>query len=105
VASSRNVKEGDGYKEQTEWFRVTAWDKLAETCSSYLKKGSHVYIEGRLQTREWTDDQNQKRTTTEVILQEMTMLGSKADSESRQPAGVAAGGGYEGGEDETDIPF
>ena len=82
VASGRNMKQPDGsYKEQTEWFRVVAWDRLAETCSNYLKKGSHVFIEGRLQTREWQDQQGQKRYSTEVIASDMVMLDSKRQSQ------------------------
>jgi single-strand DNA-binding protein len=85
VASSRSTKQADGqYKEQTEWFRVVAWEKLAETCASYLKKGSHVFIEGRLQTREWQDPQGQKHQTTEVIASEMNMLGSRRDEEGTE---------------------
>lgn len=77
VASSRNVKDGDNWKDQTEWFRVVAWEKLAETCSNYLHKGSRVFIEGRLQTREWQDKEGQKRFSTEVIATDMIMLDSK----------------------------
>ncbi len=80
VASSRNVKEGDNWKEQTEWFRVVAWEKLAETCSNFLHKGSHVFIEGRLQTREWQDKEGQKRFSTEVIATDMTMLDAKGQN-------------------------
>jgi single-strand DNA-binding protein len=76
VASSRNVKDGDGWKEQTEWFNVVAWEKLAETCANYLHKGSRVYIEGRLQTREYEKD-GQKRYFTEVITNDLIMLDSK----------------------------
>jgi single-strand DNA-binding protein len=81
VASSRNVRDGDSWKEQTEWFRVVAWEKLAETCANYLKKGSHVFIEGRLQTREWQDNSGQKRYSTEVIATDMYMLDSKRGQE------------------------
>jgi single-strand DNA-binding protein len=85
VASSRSTKQADGqYKEQTEWFRVVAWEKLAETCANFLKKGSHVFIEGRLQTREWQDPQGQKHQTTEVIASEMNMLGSRRDEEGTE---------------------
>ncbi|HEX2911366.1 MAG TPA: single-stranded DNA-binding protein [Chloroflexia bacterium] len=115
VASSRNVREGDGRKEQTEWFRVVAWDRLAETCANYLKKGSRVYIEGRLQTRDWTDQQGQKRTTSEVIATDMMMLDSKPRQEegvdSWDNAGSSSGssrGRSEDYGDETDledIPF
>ncbi|MBN9388269.1 MAG: single-stranded DNA-binding protein [Chloroflexi bacterium] len=80
VASSRNIREGDAWKEQTEWFRVVAWEKLAETCSNYLHKGSHVFIEGRLQTREYTDKDGIKKYSTEVIATDMTMLDSKGQN-------------------------
>jgi single-strand DNA-binding protein len=76
VASSRNIKDGDGWKEQTEWFNVVAWEKLAETCANYLHKGSRVFIEGRLQTREYEKD-GQKRYFTEVIANDLIMLDSK----------------------------
>src|SRR5690242_19152261 len=82
VASSRNVREGDNWKEQTEWIRVVAWEKLAETCSNYLHKGSHVFIEGRLQTREYQDKDGVKKYSTEVIATDMTMLDSKNQGQS-----------------------
>src|SRR6476469_7170362 len=66
VGSSRGMKVGEERKEQTEWFKVVAWEKLAETCANYLKKGSHIYIEGRLQTREYNDKDGVKRYSTEV---------------------------------------
>jgi len=82
VASGRAAKQQDGnYQDQTEWFRVVAWDKLAEICANFLKKGSHVYIEGRLQTREWQDNTGQKRYSTEVIASDMMMLDSKRSTE------------------------
>jgi single-strand DNA-binding protein len=120
VASSRNIKDGDSWKEQTEWFRVVAWEKLAETCANYLKKGSHVFIEGRLQTREWTDNTGQKRYSTEVIANDMYMLDSKRNQEegggnyqsNGTPARSAAGNGNRNSnpfeEDDLepeDIPF
>ncbi len=82
VASGRSQKLGDGsYKDSTEWFRVVAWEKLAETCANFLKKGSHVYIEGRLQTSEYTDKDGVKRYSTEVIASEMLMLDPKRQSQ------------------------
>lgn len=77
VASSRNIKIGDEFKEQTEWFRVVAWEKLADTCANYLHKGSKVFVEGRLQTREYTATDGQKKYSTEVVATDMTMLDSK----------------------------
>jgi single-strand DNA-binding protein len=79
VASSRSWKKADGQLgEETEWFRVVAWNKLAEVCAEYLRKGSRVYIEGRLKTRSWDDAQTgEKRYITEVIADDMIMLDSK----------------------------
>ena len=64
-------------KELTEWHRITFYRKLAEIAGQYLKKGSQVYIEGRLQTRQWTDKENVERYTTEIIADSMQMLGSR----------------------------
>jgi single-strand DNA-binding protein len=78
VAVSRSWRTPEGEnREETEWFRVVAWQKLAETCNEYLRKGMRVYIEGRLQTRKWTDQQGQERYTTEVVANEMVMLTSR----------------------------
>ena len=78
-----NNKAGER-EERTEWHRIVAWGKLAEICQQYLKKGKQVYIEGRLQTRSWEDQQGQKRQTTEVVASNMQMLGR---------AGEGGGGG------------
>jgi single-strand DNA-binding protein len=64
-------------KETTEWHRITFYRKLAEIAGQYLKKGSQVYVEGRLQTRKWTDKENIERYTTEIIADNMQMLGSR----------------------------
>jgi single-strand DNA-binding protein len=81
VASNRSWKSGDGVQhDDTEWFRIVAWDKLAEICNEYLKKGTRVYIEGRLQTRSWEDrNTGEKRYMTEVIAQDMIILTPKGD--------------------------
>jgi len=93
VAVSRTWKSPDGQQqEETEWFRVVAWERLAETCNEYLRKGSKVYIEGRLKTRKWTAQDGQERQITEVIASDMQML------DSRQQGGYgdegSGGGGY-----------
>jgi single-strand DNA-binding protein len=82
-----NNKSGER-EERTEWHRIVAWGKLAEICQQYLKKGKQVYIEGRLQTRQWEDQQGQKRQTTEIVAQNMQMLGRAGDV-------VGSGGGGE----------
>lgn len=75
VATSESWKDQQGQlQERTEWHRCTMYARLAEVAGEYLKKGSKVYLEGRLQTREWQDQQGQKRYTTEIIVNEMQML-------------------------------
>ena len=75
VAVNRNFKDHDGnWQEETEWFRVVAWGPLAERTAEYLRKGRKVYVEGRLQTRQWEGQDGQKRYTTELIAQTVTPL-------------------------------
>ncbi|MBW2109166.1 MAG: single-stranded DNA-binding protein [Deltaproteobacteria bacterium] len=64
-------------KERTEWHRIVAWRRLGEICGEYLSKGRQVYIEGRLQTREWEDQDGNRRWTTEIVARDMQMLGTK----------------------------
>ena len=89
VATSRRWRDRDSgeQKERTEWHRVVFFRRLAEIASEYLKKGSKVYIEGRLQTREW-EREGQKHYTTEVVATEMQML----DSRGNTGGGPASGG-------------
>lgn len=75
VATTERRGKGDDRKEETEWHRVVAWERLGEICGEYLHKGSQVYIEGRLRTRSWEDRDGNKRYTTEIIAQTMQMLG------------------------------
>lgn len=72
-------------KERTEWHRVVVWGRQAEIAGEYLRKGRQVYVEGGLQTREWTDRDGNKRYTTEIKAQRVQMLGSRGGSEDRQP--------------------
>lgn len=75
VATNRQWKTESGdQKEDAEFHRIVAWDKLAEICSQLLKRGSKVYVEGRLQTRKWQTKDGQERTTTEIVISEMMML-------------------------------
>ncbi len=99
VASSRKYQGGDGQqREETEWFRVVTWNKLAETCSQYLEKGRLVYVEGRMQTRSWEGDDGQKRYTTELIAQEVKFLSGG----NGQRASVSAN---DGDIEPDDLPF
>ena len=77
ATTDRFKNRGGEMQERTEWHRIVAWDKLAEICGQYLAKGRQVYIEGRLQTREWEDKDGNKRSTTEIVAQTMQMLGRR----------------------------
>ncbi len=82
LATSEFYKDRNGERqERTEWHNIVVWDRLAETCAKYLKKGKQVYIEGRLQTREYDDRDGNKRRTTEIVATQMQMLG-RAGEES-----------------------
>lgn len=85
LASSRSWIAPDGERrEETEWFNVVAWGNLAEICSQKLSKSQQVYIEGRLQTRSWEDENGQRHFRTEVVANEMIILGPKNKSRSNQ---------------------
>ena len=115
VACNRNYKDAQGERqEETEWFRVVAWGQQAEFSAEYLRKGNKVFVEGRIQTRQWQDQQGQKRYTTEIVATNMQMLGSRGER-SEAPAGQPDHGAtvppddsvttdFGGGPDD-DIPF
>ncbi|MDE2992401.1 MAG: single-stranded DNA-binding protein [Chloroflexota bacterium] len=102
VATTDRLTGPDGEQhEVTEWHRIVAWAKLAEICNEYLSKGSSVYIEGRLQTRQYEDREGATRRTTEIVALEMQML-------DRRPRSDGGGGGDESGGgpiDDPDVPF
>ncbi len=86
VAVGRNRRGPDGNMiDETEWFRCVAWDspsyKLAEICNEYLRKGKQVYVEGRLQSRKYTDKDGVERTSVEIVVNEMVMLGGREEGE------------------------
>ncbi|WP_026376621.1 single-stranded DNA-binding protein [Aestuariibacter salexigens] len=103
LATSESWKDQQGQlQERTEWHRVTMYRRLAEVAGEYLKKGSQIYIEGKLQTRKWQDQNGQDRYTTEIIADQMQMLGGRAQNDGgyqgqpRQqgaPQGAPQGGG------------
>lgn len=102
VATSEQwVKDGEK-QESTTWHRVVAWGKLAEVCHKYLEKGRQVYIEGRIQTREWKTDKGEKRSTTEIVANQMVMLGPKNQSDA--PLEEQLFGGREPPPDD-EVPF
>ena len=87
-----NDKNGER-QERTEWHRIVAWGKTGELCAQYLSKGRTVYIEGRIQTREWEDREGNKRTTTEINAQNVTFLGGGGGAGGSGGGGGGAGGG------------
>jgi single-strand DNA-binding protein len=79
LATSENWKDKSGEKqEKTEWHNLVFYRRLAEIAGEYLKKGSQIYVEGKIQTRKWQDKEGKDRYTTEIIVNEMTMLGGKS---------------------------
>jgi len=86
LASSRSWVSSDGERrEETEWFNVVAWGNLAEICNQHLARGQQVYIEGRLQTRGWEDGNGQRHFRTEVVANEMIILGKRVSSYNNHP--------------------
>jgi len=123
LATNERWNNQDGERqERTEWHKIVTWSKLAEISNQYLTKGQLVFIEGRIQTREWDDRDGNKRRTTEIVASDMRMMsprssdGPRQEQEQKQeqkqePVGVAAEGGNGGekqmdaGVTEDDIPF
>jgi single-strand DNA-binding protein len=122
TSESWRDKQSGEMKENTEWHSVVLWNKLGEIAAEYLRKGSQVYIEGRLQTRKWQDKQGNDRYTTEIVASEMQMLGGRgggggggAAQETRDrrdpgaeafaPAPAGGGAGGPGADFDDDIPF
>jgi single-strand DNA-binding protein len=121
IATTDTWKDKAGEKqERTEWHRVAFFGKLAEIAGEYLKKGSQVYVEGRLQTRKWQDKEGQEKYTTEVIADRMQMLGSRSgagggsgEPPAERERSTAGGGGKPGAAPakknvddlDDDIPF
>lgn len=86
VATTDKYRDSNGdMKENTEWHRIVCWGRLAELAQQYLRKGSPVYIEGSIQTRQWEDKDGQKRYTTEIKALSMQLLGSRQDSSMDVP--------------------
>lgn len=107
IATTEQWKDQDGNpQERTEWHRIVAWGRLGEICGQYLRKGKQVYVEGRLQTRQYDDKEGVKRYVTEIVCDRMQMLGRPGEGEApgagggqRAAAGATGGrGGYGGGQ-------
>lgn len=126
IATNDSWTDKQGQKqERTEWHRIVVWGKLAELCGEYLSKGRQCFVEGRLQTREWTDKEGKKNYTTEVVAQTVQFLGGRGDGAGARPRAQngaqdygspppgmeeaggmnGAGGGGHSAPPEDDIPF
>jgi single-strand DNA-binding protein len=121
MATDETYKDRAGERQKrTEWHRIVVWAKQAEIAQQYLRKGSLIYLEGRIQTRQWDDKEGQKRTTTEIVATNFRMLGGRAEGgggaaggASSQGMGDADSHAPAGGQEETsgpevtdeDIPF
>lgn len=98
VATDRNWNTSEGERRsETEWFNVVAWGGLAEICKQYLTKGQLVYVEGRLQTRRWEDQEGNKRTAVEIVANEMIMLSERREANANTAESAVA--------EEDEFPF
>jgi len=89
LATDESFKDRSGEQQnRTEWHRIVAWGKLAEICGEYLTKGKQVYIEGSIRSRQWEDQSGNKRTAYEIVARQMTMLGSRAESDAPRATGL-----------------
>jgi single-strand DNA-binding protein len=123
IATNESWTDKSGNKqERTEWHRIVVWGKMGELCGEYLSKGRQCYVEGRLQTREWTDKEGKKNYTTEIVAQNVQFLGGRGEGAGRgkgrdeeygtpppgldeAPANGANGSGGMAADAEPDIPF
>ncbi|MCD6116281.1 single-stranded DNA-binding protein [bacterium] len=104
LATSARWKDQEGnQKERTDWHRIKAWGKLAEIMGEYLKKGSLVFLEGRIETRSYEDSNGVKKWITEIVANDMEMLGSKGGSSEQQAAPTEFDSS--GPKEEDDLPF
>jgi len=107
LATNERFTSKDGEKqERTEWHRIVAWGRTGELCAQYLSKGRSVYVEGRLQTREWEDKEGQKRRTTEIVATTVQFLGGRGEGGSGG-SGAMSEGGFDAGSPPPpdDVPF
>jgi single-strand DNA-binding protein len=107
LATSESYKNREGQRvTQTEWHNIVLWRGLAEIAEKYLRKGNQVYIEGKIKTRSWDDKDGVKRYTTEILGDNLTMLGSRRDSEENAAAPSENDApDSDAGEENDDLPF
>ena len=111
IATTEKWTDKSGQKQEaTEWHRVVVWGRQAEICGQYLTKGRQVYVEGRIRTRQWQDQQGQKRFTTEIVARNVQMLGGRGERAADDPGATVPPDestirdDFGGGPDD-DIPF
>ena len=98
VATDESYKDKNGERQKrTEWHKIVVWGKQAEIAQQYLKKGSLIFIEGRIQSREWQDKEGQKRTSFEIVASNFRMLGSRAEGAAAAGDGASGGAGARAG--------
>ena len=103
LATDESYKDRNGERQKrTEWHKIVVWGKQAEIAQQYLKKGSLVFIEGRIQSREWQDKEGQKRTSFEIVANNFRMLGGRAEGVAASASAGAMGGALPRGGDEFD---
>jgi single-strand DNA-binding protein len=101
LATDESYKDKSGERQKrTEWHKIVVWGKQAEIAQQYLKKGSLIFVEGRIQSREWQDKEGQKRTSFEIVANNFRMLGGRADG----AAAAGAGSGHSGGQSRPSDP-
>ena len=100
LATDESYKDKNGERQKrTEWHKIVVWGKQAEIAQQYLKKGSLIFIEGRIQSREWQDKEGQKRTSFEIVASNFRMLGSRSEGAAAASAGGGASARSSGGDD------
>jgi single-strand DNA-binding protein len=109
LATDETFKDKSGEQQRrTEWHNIVAWNKLAEICGEYLTKGKQVYIEGSIKSRQWEDQSGNKRTSYDIVARQMTMLGSRSDSEhsssNHSRASASTGGSHDDGPPSPEPP-
>jgi single-strand DNA-binding protein len=103
LATDESYKDRNGERQKrTEWHKIVVWGKQAEIAQQYLKKGSLIFIEGRIQSREWQDKEGQKRTSFEIVANNFRMLGGRAEGAAAAAGGVS--GGASRGADDLEQP-
>lgn len=104
LATDESFKDKSGERrKRTEWHKIVVWGKQAEIAQQYLKKGSLVYLEGRIQSREWTDKENEKRTALEIVADSFRMLDGRKNGNAAPAGKPASSGAYEPSDE--DVPF